>query len=88
MKKDSDISVIDLLIGKYLSGNASKEETEEFLTWLESSSQNREYYAQSLLLWLQSKKESVEASKKQMGAVANQTSGKGRIKKEGYPDYS
>jgi transmembrane sensor len=54
MKERSDISAIDLLIGKYLSGNATPNEVKEFLHWLEGSSQNREYYAQSQMLWLNS----------------------------------
>lgn len=51
MKEDKDISGIDLLIGKHISGNSTPEEMNEILQWLEASADNRTYYAQYQMLW-------------------------------------
>jgi transmembrane sensor len=56
MIENTDISAIDLLISKYLSGNTTPEEEHEFLKWMENSTVNKDYYIQSQLLWFNSEK--------------------------------
>ncbi len=65
MKENTDISEIDLLISKHLSGNATNGEIEEFLHWLKVSPQNRKYYAQSQMLWFTSENYSQEKNQYQ-----------------------
>lgn len=65
MKENTDISEIELLISKYLSGNASDVEIKDFLHWLTVSSQNRKYYAQSQMLWFNSETKSQENNQNQ-----------------------
>ena len=69
MKDNTDISEIDPLISKYLSGNATNGEIEEFLHWLKASPQNRKYYAQSQMLWFSSDNNSQENNQYQWELV-------------------
>ncbi|HEX3010388.1 MAG TPA: FecR domain-containing protein [Bacteroidales bacterium] len=47
---------MDLLISKYLSGNATPAESDELIQWLNSSPENRMYFSQQKLLWLRLEK--------------------------------
>lgn len=54
MEENKDISTIDLLISKYLSGNATGSEILEFLDWMNASPDNCTYFAQYKIIWLKS----------------------------------
>ncbi len=54
MEENKDISTVDLLISKYLSGNASGSEILEFMDWMNASPDNCTYFAQYKIIWLKS----------------------------------
>jgi ferric-dicitrate binding protein FerR (iron transport regulator) len=57
MEDFSNIGSKELLISKYLSGNSSAEESEELLHWVGLSEENRLYFSQFQLIWVQSEEE-------------------------------
>ncbi len=62
MENYSDIETIDYLIGRYLSGGCSASESEQLITWINTSDENRRYFTQYKFIWLKSGVENVKFS--------------------------